>query len=205
LVVAVSLLLVLVYAISGLYAMRVRLSVALDYDGEVALDLVCDEAENPPEKHLPAYTLTFGSRVKRDCHAGEFARGIAGSPMRDRQLAENMVTAIEVLECHGIGHAIPLANCPDIIQLVVDRGVRVAGCPLSNVSEGHIKSVEDLHIDELLDAGVTYALGPDDDLFLPRMDEVLDECEQVYGFTPIQKRQLEANVFNGAFDKRIRT
>jgi len=179
--------------------------VALDYGGEVALDLVCDEAENPPEKHLPAYKLTFGSRVKRDCHAGEFARGRAGSQVRNRQLAENMITAIEVLKCHGIGHAIPLANCPDIIQLVVDRGVRVAGCPLSNVSEGHIKSVDELRINELLDAGVMYALSPDDDLFLPRMDEVLDECSAAYDFTPTQKRQLEANVFNGAFDKRIRT
>lgn len=173
--------------------------IALSYDGALALDMACDEAGNPPEKHLPAYRKTFGSKVKRDCHAGEFASGQVGSPERNTQLIKNMITAVKDLKCHGIGHAIPLAGVPDLIKLIVDRGIRVAGCPLSNLTCGHISDISELGIDTLLDAGVIYTLNPDDDLFLPDMKAVLKQCDNEYHFTSQQKTALEENVFKGAW------
>lgn len=173
--------------------------IALEYEGEVALGLACNEALYPPEKHLPAFKLTFGSNVKRDCHAGEFAKGALGSPERQDQLVKNIVTAIRDLRCHGIGHAIPLASYPELVKEVVDKNVRVAGCPLSNRSEGNILHVEDLGIQNLLDAGVVYTLNADDDLFLPPMHEVVQACERTYQFTDAQKRALEDNVLKGAW------
>jgi len=173
--------------------------IAIAYAGEMALDLACDESGNPPEKHLPAYRKTFGTKVKRDCHAGEFADGAVGSPERNAQLIKNMLTAVIDLKCHGIGHAIPLNGVPDLIKLIVDRGVRVSGCPLSNLTSGFISHVRELGIDQLLDAGVIYTLNADDDLFLPPMMDVLDQCEEAYTFTRTQKTALEKNVFRGAW------
>jgi adenosine deaminase len=174
--------------------------VALEYDGEVALDMACDEANHPPEKHLPAYKLTFGSNVKRTCHAGEWVKREPAASYRARMLA-NVRTAVYDLKCHGLGHAIPLPDDPELVAYCAQNGIRVEGNPLSNVACGCIADVRELRIDELLDAGIIYTLNADDDLFLPTMDEVVAACDAAYGFTPGQWAQLEANVLRGAFAK----
>lgn len=177
--------------------------IVLEYDGEVAIDIVCDEANHSPEKHLPAYKLTFGSRVKRDCHAGEWVLEEPAGTYRER-LLRNVRTAVYDLKCHGVGHAIPLADDPDLVRYMVENGIRVAGCPLSNAYSGLIKDVTELRIGELLDSGLIYTLNPDDDLFMPDMEEVVDVCDKAYGFTEKQCRALEENVFRGAFMESVR-
>ncbi len=172
--------------------------VALDYDGEVALDLACTEAGNPPEKHLPAYKMTFGSKVKRTCHAGEWVEPEPRETYRQR-LLENVRTAVYVLKCDGIGHAIPLADDPALVAHVVNYGIRVEGCPAAYVASGLIKDVRELRIGHLLDQGVRYTLNEDDDLFLPPMDKVIEVCDKAYRFTRKQAKLLEQNVFLGAF------
>ncbi|KPJ84729.1 hypothetical protein AMJ57_05600 [Parcubacteria bacterium SG8_24] len=176
--------------------------VTLEYDGEVGLDLVCDEANHPPEKHLPAFRLTFGSRVRRDCHAGEWVAAEPTDTYRAR-LLQNVRTAVHELKVDGIGHAIPLADDPELMRYMAGQGIRVAGCPLSNLDSGLIEDVSELRIDRLLEADIIYTLNPDDDLFLPPPTEVIARCDDAYGFTAIQCRQLEGNVFRGAFDRRI--
>lgn len=172
--------------------------IAVEYDGEIALDLVCDEANHPPEKHFKAYALTFGTNVKRDCHAGEW---VLSEPKEtyNMRLSKNIHTAIFDLQCHGIGHAIPLGSDKELMRIVLGEGIRVAGCPLSNLRSGLIESVRDLHIDRLLDAGVVYTMNSDDDLFLPSMEEVTAECDAEYNFSETQVKKLEENVFRGAF------
>lgn len=177
--------------------------IALDYDGAVALDLACDEAANPPEKHLPAYQLTFGTKVRRDCHAGEWVTKAPTDSYRAR-LLRNVRTAVETLRVDGIGHGIPLPDDPELVARVVGDGIRVSGCPLSNVVCQCIGNVRELRIDELLDRGVIYSLNADDDLFLPTMDDVIRVCGDAYGFSPEQWEQLERNVWRGAFAADVR-
>ena len=177
--------------------------IALGYDGEAALDLVCDEANHPPEKHLPAFRLTHGTKVRRDCHAGEWVAKEPTATYRAR-LARNVRTALYDLKADGIGHAIPLVDEPELIRFIVGNGIRVAGCPLSNKYCGLISDVRELRIGELLDQGVIYTLNADDDLFMASLPEVAAECDAAYGFTPEQKRRLEENVFLGAFAADVR-
>ncbi len=172
--------------------------IALEFDGEAALNLVCDEAAHPPEKHYEAYKLTFGSKVRRDCHAGEWVAKEPRETYRAR-LMRNIHTAIHVLKCDGVGHAIPLVDYPDTVSYMVDNHIRVAGCPLSNLTTGAIGTLEELRIPELLDAGLCYTLNPDDDFFLPAMPEVIERCDAVFNFTETEARLLEKNVFRGAF------
>lgn len=172
--------------------------VALDYDGELVLDLACDEASHPPEKHLPAYRMTFGTKVRRDCHAGEWVSAEPSATYEER-LTRNIRTALFDLRCHGISHAITLAKHPDLVQYVVDKNIRISWCPLSNRQTNLIQNVGELGIGGLLDRGVCGTLNADDDLFLPPMCEVIEECDQAYHFTPAQCKQLEDNVFQGAF------
>ncbi len=172
--------------------------IALEFDGEAALNLVCDEAEHPPEKHLSAFRLTFGSKVKRDCHAGEWVAKEPASTYAQR-LMKNVRTALFDLKCDGVGHAIPLADHPDIMKYMADHGIRVSGCPLSNLTCGAVKTLEELRIPEILHRNVRYTLNPDDDFFLPAMPEVIERCDEVFHFTETEVAQLESNVFAGAF------
>lgn len=175
--------------------------IALEYDGEVSLDLVCDEANHPPEKHLAAYRLTKDTNVKRDCHAGEWVA--PGPGYRDR-LRRNVRTAVELLEVDGLGHAIPLIDDPELVRMVVDRGIRVSWCPMSNIVCGAITDVRELRIDELLDAGVVGTINPDDDLFMPTAQEAMDACIEAYGFSEEQRVKLTAAQFTAAFSKDVR-
>lgn len=172
--------------------------IALDYDGEVALDLACDEANHPPEKHLKAFKLTYRTRVKRDCHAGEWVAREPAATYRQRLLA-NVQIAVYVLRCDGISHAIPLADDPFLVKYVVDNGIRVSGCPASYLYSGLIGDLRDLRLGELLDSGVVYTLNADDDLFLPPMPEVVAACDAAYDFTAAQAARIERNVRLGAF------
>lgn len=167
-------------------------SLALDYDGEVALDLVCDEAGHPPEKYLKAYRLTFGSKVRRHCHAGEW---VAPDPIEthDHRLLANICTAVFELRCESIGHAIPLGRNDGLTRYIAGEGIQVTGCPLSNLASGWINNLRDLEIVKMLDVGVRYTLNADDDLFLPVMDEVITQCDKAYCFTDAECRKLELN------------
>ena len=172
--------------------------VALEYDGEVAMDLVNNEAESPPERHAAAYKLTYGSKVKRDCHAGEW---VAKEPVKtyEARLVRNIKTALFELKCDGVSQAIPLAKYPELVAYVADRGIRVSGCPLSNLESGLIHDVQELGINTLLDRGVIYTLNADDDLLFSPMKSVIETCDATYNFTPEQQRKLEENVVRGAF------
>lgn len=156
---------------------------ALEYDGEVGLDMACDEARNPPQKHLAAYEMTFGTHVRRDCHAGEWVKK---GPVETyyRRLAANVEYAVKYLKSDQIGHAIPLGMgfvSDYVMDTIIDQGIVIGGCPLSNVETGAIHAVRALGIPEMLDRGIRYTVNPDDDLFLPSMEAVVDAVERAYG------------------------
>lgn len=164
--------------------------IVMEYDGDVVLDLACDEAGHPPEKHLPAYKLTFGSRVKRECHAGEWVQHDPRDTYGER-LLKNVRTAVYDLRCHGISHAIPLVQDFELSHYVASEGIRVSGCPLSNRTLGCIGDLQDLGIDALLNQGILYTFNADDDLFLPPMTQVLAACDASYNFSREQSRKLD--------------
>jgi len=179
--------------------------VVMGYDGEVALDLACDEGSHPPEKHLPAYQLTFGSKVRRDCHAGEWVHNKGLLPWAyNQKLLKNVDTAIFKLKCHGIGHAIPLSQDKDLMSYIADHEIRVVGCPLSNLHSKLISSVASLEIDVILNAGIRYTVSVDDDLLFPSVPELEEACQEAYNFTDTQWARMHANLRESAFDLRAR-
>ncbi len=118
----------------------------------VAIDLACDEATYPPERHLPAYCETFRTRLKRTVHAGEFGK----------QPYKNILSAVNELRADRIGHAIPLGNYPDLIELVSAEKIGIEMCPKSNKYCGFINSYGDLKIPQLMSQGVLVSINSDD-------------------------------------------
>ena len=185
----------------------------------VGVGLVCDEATHPPAKHEPMFKRAKQLGFKTTCHAGEWCH--LPLPFREgkkeieitewkkyqRALLDNIYVAVFQIKADRIGHAIPLAYDPvifrgQLLETIIEMGIGIEGCPGSNLSSGLIPHTKYLCIKELLKAGVVYSLNPDDDLFMPDMNEVFHMCNDEYGFTEKEKRQLLFNPWLSRFGNR---
>lgn len=139
----------------------------------VGIDLACDEATYPPEIHLPAYKLTFGSKLKRTVHAGEFG---------DQKL-KNIKTAIHKLRADRIGHAIPLPNDKDLLNLVKQKRIGIESNPLSNLICHMTASIQELKLNIYFTNGIKFSLGSDDPAMMyTTLSNVIYETAKVYNW-----------------------
>lgn len=185
----------------------------------VGVGLVCDEGAHPPAKHEPMFRRAKQLGFKTTCHAGEWCHlplpAYQGSMVVEpltwekyqRTLLDNVYVAVFQLEVDRLGHAIPLVwdNAifrGELLATVVERNIAVEGCPGSNLSCGLVPNTRYLGIRELLKSGVIYSLNPDDDLFMPDMNEVFQMCNDEYRFTEEEKKQLLINPWLSRFGRR---
>src|SRR3989338_938201 len=173
---------------------------ALEYQGMgvVALDLACYEPTFPPERHARAFQETFGTGLKRTVHAGEMMK-------TSHENMRNIYSAIQFLRADGIGHGIPLSQRyymngeTDVLQMVKDRGIRVEANPISNLYLGFIDTPSDLHLDQLLKAGVLVTVNSDDPAMWPKgtLAHNLYVAEELYGRDAML--ELNRNAIRAAF------
>mgnify|MGYP001574336956 CR=1 FL=1 len=122
--------------------------------GVVGIDLACYEALYPPELFEEAFALTFDSPLKRTVHADEMVSAETGRA--------NLEIAINWLRADGISHGIHLYQNPDLVQLMIDKNIRLESNPISNLTCGFIKKPGDFRLGELTAAGVKVTINPDD-------------------------------------------
>ncbi len=178
-----------------------------DRDYVVGIGLVCDEAANPPEKHTLMFKRAKELGFKTTCHAGEWCHLHPQKPDWERDknwLIRNIRVAIYDLQVDRIGHAIPLAYDPFLVDAIVERKIGIEGCPGSNLVSGLIPNTSYLKVRDLLKAGVLYSLNPDDDLFMPSLSEVFQMCNDEYHFTDEEKKKLLLNPWLTRFGNRKR-
>lgn len=130
--------------------------------GVVGIDLACYEPAFPPELFEKAFTMTFESSLRRTVHADEMVSEAEGK--------KNLWTAINLLRADGIGHGHHLYQDTNLIQLMVKNNIRLESNPISNLTCGFIKNVEDLHLDYLVKCGVKVTISPDDPAMWPNGD-----------------------------------
>ena len=75
-----------------------------------------------------------------------------------------MRTCLDVLGAGRLGHGVRVAEDPDLLARVVDAGVALEVCPVSNVALGVYSDLTSVPLPTLLEAGATVALGADDPL-----------------------------------------
>ena len=180
----------------------VNLAGECDRDYVVGIGLVCDEASHSPEKHRAMFSRAKELGFHTTCHAGEW---VNNNPNLERDLPiliKNIRTAVFDLKVDRIGHAIGLAYDPELVRIVADRGIGIEGCPGSNYASGLIPNTSCLKIRELLKAGVVYSLHPDDDLFLPDLQNTFQLCDKEYQFTEKEKQKLMRNAWSAKFGNR---
>jgi adenosine deaminase len=71
---------------------------------------------------------------------------------------------VEELHADRLGHGIRAAEDPDLLDLIVSRGIALEVCPVSNVALGVYSDPSSVPLPELMAAGATIALGADDPL-----------------------------------------
>jgi len=120
--------------------------------GVVAFGLSNDERRGQTEDFARAFAIARAAGLASVPHGGEL-RG-----------AESVAAALAVLRADRLGHGVRSVEDPGVLAMVVESGVTLEVCPVSNVSLGVYSTLEEVPLPTLLDAGVPVALGADDPL-----------------------------------------
>ena len=116
----------------------------------VGIGLDSAEVGYPPSLFVSVFDRAAALGLHRVAHAGE-----EGPPAYVRE-------AVELLGVERVDHGIRAVEDPDVLALLVERGIALTVCPLSNV---RLRAVPDLAahpIRALLDAGVQVTVNSDD-------------------------------------------
>jgi adenosine deaminase len=76
----------------------------------------------------------------------------------------HITQCLDELHAHRLGHGVRSAEDPALLSRIVDAGVALEVCPVSNVALGVYSDLTSVPLPTLLEAGATVALGADDPL-----------------------------------------
>nr|WP_328828958.1 adenosine deaminase [Nocardioides acrostichi] len=120
--------------------------------GVVGFGLSNDERRGSTADFAPAFEIARRADLAMLPHGGEL-RG-----------AEHVTTCLDALHADRLGHGVRSVEDPAVLGRVVDSGVALEVCPVSNVALGVYSDLTSVPLPELLAAGATVALGADDPL-----------------------------------------
>ncbi len=120
--------------------------------GVVGFGLSNDERRGRTAEFAPAFAIAERAGLMLAPHGGEL-RG-----------PEHVRVCLDELHAHRLGHGVRTAEDPALLDRVVQAGVALEVCPVSNVSLGVYPDLTSVPLPTLLAAGATVALGADDPL-----------------------------------------
>lgn len=120
--------------------------------GVVGFGLSNDERRGSTVEFAHAFSIAERAGLLLAPHGGEL-RG-----------PEHVRACLDALHAHRLGHGVRSAEDPELLKRIVDAGVALEVCPVSNVALGVYSDLTSVPLPALLDAGATVALGADDPL-----------------------------------------
>jgi adenosine deaminase len=129
-----------------------RLAVQYAGRGVVGFGLSNDERRGVTTEFAPAFAIAERAGLRLVPHGGELL-----GPMSIR-------TCVEALHAQRLGHGIRSTEDRALLAEIVDRGIALEVCPVSNVALGIYSDLTSVPLPDLLAAGATVALGADDPL-----------------------------------------
>jgi adenosine deaminase len=118
--------------------------------GMVALDLAGDEARFPGDLFVEHYRKAREAGLHVIAHAGEAAG------------AESVRQAVLGLGAERIGHGIRALEDPEVVDLLLARGIPLEVCPTSNVHTSTVPDLRSHPLPALLARGLSVTLNTDD-------------------------------------------
>jgi adenosine deaminase len=120
--------------------------------GVVGFGLSNDERRGVTAEFAPAFAIAERAGLRLVPHGGELL-----GPASAR-------TCVEALHAHRLGHGVRSAEDEVLLAEIVERGIALEICPVSNVALGVYSDLTSVPLPELMAAGATVALGADDPL-----------------------------------------
>jgi adenosine deaminase len=120
--------------------------------GVVGFGLSNDERRGRTSEFAPAFRIAERAGLLLTPHGGELVG------------ADSARMCVEALHADRLGHGIRAVEDPDLLDLIVSRGIALEVCPVSNVALGVYSDLSSVPLPDLMAAGATIALGADDPL-----------------------------------------
>jgi adenosine deaminase len=118
----------------------------------VGFGLSNDERRGVTEEFAPAFAIAERAGLTLVPHGGELV-----GPASVRR-------CVDSLHADRLGHGVRSVEDPDLLARLVDAGIALEICPVSNVALGVYSDLTSVPLPTLLEAGATVALGADDPL-----------------------------------------
>jgi adenosine deaminase len=133
---------------------RVLARLAAQYAGRgvVGFGLSNDERRGRTTDFAPAFRIAERAGLLLAPHGGELLG------------PESVRTCVEDLHAGRLGHGVRVAEDPALLERVVEAGIALELCPVSNVALGVYSDLSSVPLPELVAAGARIALGADDPL-----------------------------------------
>lgn len=120
--------------------------------GVVGFGLSNDERRGRTEEFAAAFAIADRAGLLLAPHGGELLG------------PDHIRTCLDALGAHRLGHGVRAAEDPALLDRIVQAGVALEVCPVSNVALGVYSDLTSVPVPTLLEAGATVALGADDPL-----------------------------------------
>ena len=161
----------------------------LSWDGLDGIDL-----HGPEYTPLEPWTSDIWERARQ---AGKFTKAHAGEFMG----ADFVDLCLDELKVNRIEHGVRSVENPATVKRLVDEGVALDVCPISNVklAVDGVTSMATHPIRQLFDAGVKVTINSDDPFFFGNsLREEYYALNQQLGFTVTELVQIARNGFDVA-------
>jgi aminodeoxyfutalosine deaminase len=154
--------------------------------GIVGVGLGGEELQHPPEPFAPAFRAAREGGLGSVPHAGEV---VGPASIRG---------ALEALGADRIRHGIRCEEDPALMRELVDRGIVLDVCPVSNLRTGAVASLEEHPLPRLVRSGIRCSISTDD----PEMfdTDLTREYEVATGFGIPPRVFYEAGVAGALCD-----
>ena len=145
----------------------------------VGFGLSNDERRGETEEFAAAFRIARRGGLALVPHAGELLG------------AEAVATTLDAVAPERLGHGVRSVEDPRVLDRVVEQGVALEVCPLSNVALGVYDSAADVPLRTLVEAGAQVALGADDPLiFGSRLADQYASARVDHGFGDLELAAL---------------
>ncbi len=156
--------------------------------GVVAFGLSNDERRGAAADFAHAFAIADRAGLAAVPHAGELL-----GPQSVRE-------AVQHLGATRLGHGVRSVEEAGLAENLARAGIALEVCPTSNVSLGVYPEAADVPLRQLLEAGVTVALGADDPLlFGNRIAAQYEVARSVHGCSDAELAELARMSFRASF------
>jgi adenosine deaminase len=154
----------------------------------VSVDIGGSEERFPPKPYAHVFRRARQMGLHLVAHAGEAAG------------AESVWNAVKLLGVERVGHAVAAANDSGLMDYLLEHGIALEACPVSNVRTGVVKSLEKHPVRTFFDRGLTVSVNTDDpSMFGTDMNNEYLQLHRKLGFTVKELFQLSLNAVDSLF------